>query len=450
LLLEAISVKKTFRGVRALDGADIAIAEGEIHALVGPNGAGKSTLAHILSGIITPDSGTIIWNGREVRMNGAISALKMGIGTVFQESSLLPNIGTGANLLLGNEPRNKFGFIDEKKLWEKASELLSGAGLNRVDPNDPAGKLSSAESRFVELARASYIGASLVILDEPASGLPERDRDAMLSFISGLRARGTSVLLITHDTADIGICDRVSEMRDGRVSAPREGSPSGETPSYPPKEGVPGEAVFEYGQTGLSVLRGEITGILGLSDGGKSELLRRVFGVDPRDRGGMSFFGIKMRVGPPGGSIKHRVGLSGDERKLRCVALAVTVRKKAAYASVEKSGLLSSDESGLSAFGIGSRPRDPVAETEALIQDLSKPGGADIGAPGPFKDADIAVFDEPSRGADAASRGEIYKLMRELSRAGRGVLLLSHDSGEIAGMCDAAYETRGDRFVKTG
>ena len=451
LPLEAISVEKTFRGVRALDGADIVIAEGEIHALVGPNGAGKSTLAYILSGIMTPDSGTLIRDGREVRMSGAISARKMGIGTVFQESSLLPNIGVGANLLLGNEPRNKLGFIDEKKLRAKASELLRGSGLSHVDPSDPTDRLSFAERRFVELARASYIGTSLVILDEPTSGLPEDARRAMLSLISGMRARGTSVLLITHDIAyDLGICDRVSVMTDGRISAAREGPLPVKIPLYPPREGVPGATVFEYDRTGLSVRKGEITGVLGLSDDGKSELLRRVFGTDPRDRGDMRLFGIKMRMGPPGGSTKHRVGLSGDERKLRCTALSVTVRKNTAYASVEKSGPLPACESGFSAFGIGPRTSDPIAETEALIQDLSKPGGSDIGKTGPFKDAGIAVFDEPSRGADSASRVEIYKLMSELSRGGRGVLLLSHDPRETAGMCGVTYETRGGRFEKTG
>ena len=442
-LIELTGVTKTFAGIKALDGANFDIREREIHGLVGANGAGKTTLVQVLAGIARPDSGSVRIDGNPVSINSVLDAHKYGIGIAYQSGQLISNITTSQYLMLGRESKGRFGVISERKTNEAARAFLKGLGLSDLPAEEPIGSLSEAGKKYLEAARAILIGKRLVIFDETATGLPPEDAERMSAIIR----TAARAVVISHDIPFIlGICDRVTVLRDGRnagtfvtseVSVAEIVGAIGMDPAaFPERAEKKGDVVLSLPRINLEIRAGETVGV-NLPEGGeKTELLRAMVGVDPRSRGDYSIMGFSMKLSPPGGATRHRIGLSGDERKLRNSALYLTVRKKIAYACVEHSH---TKFGGESAFGSLFGKSDPVKETAATTADLFEPSKMFDGrSPGELMlgGVDVVIFDEPSRGADESAKKEIYSLMNELAQRGKGIILLSLDERETEGMCD--------------
>jgi ribose transport system ATP-binding protein len=429
-----------------LDGADFDLNDGEIHGLVGENGSGKSTLAHIIAGVILPESGAMLLEGKNFRSLGPLSAQKMGIGIVCQENPLIDGITVAQNIFIGSEPRNRLGIISERKMNECAGILLEGLGMSEIDPRDVVGALTEGQRKFVGYARAARIGARLVIIDEPTAGLSPEEEETAYLLIRGLKSRGTSVILISNDPSEIlPLCDRMTIFANGRRFAAFEArktalddivKAAGGTPGapYPDHGAERAPAVVERLGPAPVVRAGETVGIrCGAPE--KLRMIRSMFGADPTYRPEMRAFGIKMRANPPGNAVRHRIGLSPDERKLRNNALMITARKKVAYARVEHSPQTADGNEGLQILGMGHR-FDPVLETEALIQDINGGNAAPSDrARWLFEETDLVIFDEPSRGADLPARREIYKLIDKLAGRGKRIALFSQNQRELDAVC---------------
>ena len=445
--IELSGVTKTFSGIKALDGVDFDVLEGEIHGLVGANAAGKTTIALILAGIVLPDAGNFKIEGESVLIKGVRDAHKYGIGMAFQTSQLINNITASQYLMLGHEHKGRFGVISERKTNLSALNFLADLGLSDFPVKEEIRQLSVAEKKYIEAARAILIGSRLAIFDETATGLPPEDIGRMSVIIRKAANNGAAVV-ISHDIPFIlSLCDRVTVLREGRRIGTFETSATdageiihamGEAPAaFPERVRGANDAVLSIPKKNLEIRAGETVGIA-LPDGDiKTELLKAIAGVDPRNRGDYSIFGVMMKPGPPGGAVRHRIGLSEDERKLRGSALYITIRKKIAYVCVEHTDF---KFGGDSLFGgiIGGR-HDPVKETAVTTKTLFEPsetlGG---GIPGEMMLGGVSsvIFDEPSRGVDESARAEIYGLMNELARRGKGIILLSLNERELEGMCD--------------
>jgi ribose transport system ATP-binding protein len=447
-ILEMTEVKKTFGGIAALDGVNFRVSEGEIHGITGENGSGKSTLAHILAGIAEPDSGEISFCGTRCRISGPASSQALGIGVAYQDIPPLRGITIAQTIMMGREPHNRFGIIDDRRINEEAGSLLRAIGITDISPLDYAELLPERLGKFAGIARAVFLGTRLVIMDEPSDGLDASGMEKLSAIVMKLKNNGTPVILISRNPDMItGMCDRVTVLRGGRAVRTLESKDA--TPDellrimgtaraeYPSRPVSPGKTLLALPKRGIEIRQGETVGMNCADDARKTEIIRSILGIEPRGSGETSIFGIKMRTGPPGSATRYRIGLSQDERKLRCAALCVTARKASAYARVEHSPANAGERflPLLQGFGLG---RGQSAETETVIQNLFTPSqilGGRSHSDLIFGGADVVIFDEPSRGADEAAKVEIYNLTAELTARGKGILLFSLDVREIEGMC---------------
>jgi ABC-type sugar transport system ATPase subunit len=450
-------IGKSFGGIKALDGADFEAKEGEIHGLYGANGSGKSVLAHILAGITAPDNGSVFIGGTALKTGNVAVSQSKGIGIVYQESQAISAMTVAQTIMLGREPRGRFGVISERSVSEAAALFLNKIGLGDIPVDSLVGSLPEHGRKMAEIARAVLLGERVVALDEAEAGLDRFGMEKLRAVIRTLREKGVAVILVSHDTEFLlSLCDRVTVLRDGRnfstvgadvIQAPELVMLSGETAAQiPPRGAKPAGTAREIPEAGLTLRGGEVTGVK-LADGGvKTSIIRAMLGIDPRINGDVSIFGFSMRMSPPKGAVKHRIGLSADERKLRGSALYMTVRKKTAYARLEHSPIHTGGESAFSGmFGMGRRG-DPARETAALASELFRPSetlDGRIPADLMLKDVDTVIFDDPSRGADESAKSEIYALIGEMAARGKAVLVFTTREEELENLCDRAEETRG-------
>ncbi|MDR1651783.1 MAG: ATP-binding cassette domain-containing protein [Synergistaceae bacterium] len=441
-LLELRNIEKDVLGIRALDGVSLEIESGEIHGLVGANGAGKTALVQILAGASKPDGGVILLEGREIHIGSVRASQKLGVGVMFQDSFLIADASAAQNIMLGFEPQGRFGMIDESRIEEAAAAILRELGISGISPGTPAGELSRLETRLVEFARASFLGRLLVILDEPLRGLSEQDAETLLEAVRHLKSRKTAVILVTNDPDGINsLCGRITVFRRGRNAGTVLSGDAGEAlklmgleEGYTRAERTPQtrEACFDLGRAGV-LRRGEIVGITCRDGKEKTGIIKEIFGIDPRDEADTRIFGVSIRM-PSRGMTSRRIGLSRDERRIRSVALSLSVRRRAAYAQVEHS---SPDTEGASLpmFGLGPRRAAPAVETEAVICD-PRGGWPDR----TFADIDAFIFDEPSISADPESRARIYGFMESLAGSGKCVVMFSEKRSELDSVCDRVTE----------
>jgi ribose transport system ATP-binding protein len=455
--LEMSGIGKSFGRIKALDGFNFEAGKGEIHGLAGANGSGKSTVAHILAGITVPDSGSVLLDGDVLKTGNVAAAQACGIGMVYQESQSIAGMTVAQTVMLGREPRSRFGVISERRVNEAAAVFLSKIGLADIPPDARIGSMPENDAKLVEIARAVLLGERAAIFDGAEEGLNRAGAEKLRGIVRMLKEKGVTSILISHDTEFLlSICDRVTVLRDGgrfsTVDAPALGPDelvtlTGESAAKIPRiEASRGETAREVQSLGLSLCRGEITGA-DISDGQtKTDVIRALFGVDPRTSGDVSIFGFTMRMSPRGGAVRHRVSLSREERKLRCLALYLTVRKKTAYVRAEHAPIRMGEESALSGMlGLGKRS-DPAGETIAAASEIFAPSetyGGHSPADLIFKDVDTVMFDEPSRGTDESAKSEIYALIAELAKRGMAILVFTTRKKELEKLCGRVAEIRG-------
>lgn len=468
--LRFTGVTKSFGPTRALRGVTFEAAAGEVHAIVGENGAGKSTLMNILAGALAPDGGTIELDGQPHAPRGPIEARDAGIAMVHQELSLCPHLTVAENILLGMEP-SRFGLVDRhaaRVRAEKAlAEVLPGgdeaAERTGIHAGAIVGDLPPSARQLVEIARAlAHPSCRILVLDEPTSSLTASDTKRLFEVIEKLRSRGLTVLYISHFLEEVlAIADRYTVLRDGESVASGDvagtsidalvekmaGRRGGEV--YPARERRPaGEAalvlegvagVTRPRDASLTLRRGEVLGLFGLVGSGRTELLRAVFGLDPVKRGTVR---VGAYVGPasPAARIEQGVGLLSEDRKDEGVALTLSVAENvtmSALRRITRFGLLSPARQEREAAAWVERLSIKCAGPGARVESLSG-GNQQKAALGRllFRDVDVFLLDEPTRGIDVTSKAQIYRLVADLAAKGKAILIVSSYLPELLGVCD--------------
>ncbi|MGM0356238.1 sugar ABC transporter ATP-binding protein, partial [Streptomyces sp. ECR3] len=457
-------LSKTFPGVRALDGVDLVLRPGEVHALIGENGAGKSTLIKVLTGVYRPDAGTVEFQGRQVSFATPLEAQKAGISTIYQEVNLIPLLSVARNLFLGREPRTRLGLLDFARMNREAEETLRTYGV-RVDVRQPLRTLGVGAQQMVALARAVATDARVVIMDEPTSSLEPREVETLFSVIRRLRDAGIAVVYVSHRLDELyAVCETVTVLRDGRrvhhgrlselsrldLVSTMLGRELGEvraeglTKFSGDHHAADAEPVLEAeGLTvphklhgvSVSIRPGEVVGLGGLLGSGRTETAKAISGALPIRSGKVVVAGTSLRGGSTPGAIRAGISLLPEDRKSEGIVPGLSVRENIALAALPR----------LSRFGMVSEARvDKIVNTfiERLRIKASSPhqkvgelsGGNQqkvLLARWLAMNPKVLLLDEPTRGIDVGAKAEVQKLVDELAEDGLGVLLISSDLEEL-------------------
>jgi ribose transport system ATP-binding protein len=460
-LLEIKGLTKAFPGVQALSGVDFTLLPGEVHALVGENGAGKSTLVKIITGAQKPDAGTIRFEGRDLGGLDIATAIALGISVIYQELNLFPNLSVAENIFFGREPR-RGAFVDMKRMHADAEGLFDRMGY-RLDTRAKVGSFGAAYQQLVEIAIAVSRKAKLLIMDEPTAPLSSDEVGKLFELIRRLKAEGVSVIYISHRLEELDqICDRVTVLRDGQKVAElplaevsRErlislmvGRPL--TQQYPAKLPVPKDAPVLLSAEGIraprvkgcsfGLRRGEILGIGGLVGAGRTELVRAAFGIDRRQGGRVSLDGRVLRVGDPGRSISEGIVLIPEERKAQGILPNMSVADNMLFPGLRSYRLGPFLNGRRMRKAVGTMVDNLSIKTPTQEQRIVHLSGGNqqkvIIARWMLMDAEILVFDEPTRGIDVGARYEIYQLMNGLKASGKSLIVISSDMQELIGVSD--------------
>jgi ribose transport system ATP-binding protein len=464
-LLELKGLTKRFPGVIALDAVDLSLAHGEIHALVGENGAGKSTLIRLLCGSYFPDAGEMQFHGAPYRPESPLDALKAGIRVVYQEFNLLPYLSVAENLLFDSLPRRYGLLVDYRTLHERARALLERVGLD-VDPQTPVEQLGIAQRQLLEIGKALSFESQLLILDEPTATLTPREIGRLFEIIRDVRASGVTVIHVSHHLNEIfDLCDAVTVLRNGRriVSLPVAATSQPEIVHLmvghelevalatrrtvaKPQTGSPAIRVqdlrFRGNSHGISFsLRyGEILGLAGLVGSGRTETLRAIFGADLRDGGEIYRDEQRVLFDSPRDAVKHGVCLLTENRKEEGLVLPMPVRVNVTLADlsrISQAGLLNWPTERTVAQNWVAELDMRIASLEQAAVDLS--GGNQqklVMAKWLFRNAEVLMLDEPTRGIDVGAKAEIHDLLRRLAAVGKAILVVSSEVPELVALCD--------------
>ncbi len=461
-LVEVRGITKRFPGVRALDRVSLAVAPGEVLALIGENGAGKSTLLKILAGVQPPDSGEILVDGQAVRFRGVEDALEAGIALIHQELNLADNLDLAGNIFLGREPA-RAGLLDLAGMRRAAAEWLGLVGLD-LDPATPLSRLPIGRQQLVEIAKALSTRARLLIMDEPTSSLSARETETLFRVVQDLKRRGVSVVWISHRLGEVKeLADRVVVLRDGqnageipdrtgiehermiRMMVGRDIDRLARRPSHPPGEVV--LAVRELRTPAhpahplsLEVRAGEIVGIAGLVGAGRSELLTTLFGVTPAVAGSVAVGGRAVTPRSPREAIAAGLALVPEDRKQQGLVLEMAVRENMSLVALwpeSRAGFIDfACERRLAAEMIPALAIKTPGDRQA-VQFLS--GGNQqkvVLAKWLAMKPKVLLLDEPTRGIDVGAKAEIYDLVHRLAGQGLAVLFVSSEMEEILALAD--------------
>ncbi|GEO25199.1 putative ribose/galactose/methyl galactoside import ATP-binding protein [Alicyclobacillus acidoterrestris] len=465
-VLEVHHITKDFSGNVVLRDINLVCQPSSVLALCGENGAGKSTLMNIISGVLSPSSGDLVWMGENVRFRNPDDAMQRGIYIVHQELSLLPHLTVAENIFLGYEPQGKMGFLNNRKTVSLAKEILTDISFD-LDVQSVVSSLSPAQQQMVEIAKAWSRKPKLLILDEPTSSLPKSEVALLMKMIQTLKERGVSIIFISHRLDEIlEISDRVVVLKDGvlvaeipTVDLNRDqlvqlmvGRDIAQT--FPPRRNITGneEIALELKDVSvpgkvhsasLSLPKGHIVGIGGLEGQGQRELARAIFGVNPFSSGTMLIERKAVRVHSPRQALRYGVAYIPDNRRQEGIISPLSVRENMVVSTLPQ----------ISCGGVLQRRRErkevmdaieslsiKVHSMENLITSLS--GGNQqkvIFSKWLRNNPRVLILHEPTRGVDIQSKIEIYHLLRKLANEGVGILMISSDMMELIGMSDRIY-----------
>jgi len=480
-ILRVCKVSKSFGGIRALDRVSFDIARARVHAVVGENGAGKSTLMKILAGVHPKDSGQVFLDGRLYEPADRRAAQKAGIGIVYQEPTLCPNLSVAENLFLGNEISGRLpGSVNFSKMRERARSLLDRVGLD-IPPEQPVGTLGVAQRHMVQIARTLAFHSPIVIMDEPTAALTEQEVQRLFDLIRNLNQDGVTIIYISHKIREIfDIADEVTVLRDGQhidtrpvadttqheVVARMVGRDFDAFESSPARDD--GAVVLEtvhlssarrFFDVNLRVRAGEVVALAGLVGSGRSELARALFGIDPVDSGEIIYDGRPVHIDSPSRAIALGMGLVPEDRKLEGLILDMSVQQNIALPRI--AGAEPRDEESLKRGAILSARRERslakrlagqldirLRSLAAPVQDLS--GGNQqkvVIAKWLALRPRFLILDEPTKGIDVGAKTQIHKLIRALAGQGVAVLIISSELPEILTVSDRIYVMHEGRIV---
>ncbi len=478
--LTACGLGKRFDGVEVLRDVDLDLAAGEIHALVGENGAGKSTLIKILAGVYRDHSGTMTLDGQPYAPRSPRDAENRGLSVIHQELALVPDLSAAENLFLGREPRSRLGLVRHRALRSAAAEILRMQLGVTLDVARPVAELPLAAQQLVEIAKALTRTTRVLIMDEPTSTLAESDTDRLFELVRRLRDRGLAVLYISHKLEEIyALADRVTVLRDGRhvgtaaaADLPRdrlvEWMVGRElTQTFPPRTALPGAVRLQVehltcrdpasgrrlvDDVSLTVRSGEIVGLAGLLGSGASEMLGAIFG---RPEGGaagrVTVDGEPLEPRTPRAALRRGVALLTNDRKTSGLVLSMSVLHNIGLATVPaccRGGLLNRRRERAQAAPWLARLRVRGPGLDAPVTALS--GGNQqkvLLARWLLTEPRVLLLDEPTRGIDVGAKADIYALLRALTAAGLGILLITSELPELLALADRVLVMHRGRIV---
>jgi ribose transport system ATP-binding protein len=472
-ILQAEGIVKRFPGVVALNGVSLEIRAGETHALLGENGAGKSTLIKTIAGVYHPDAGEIRIDGRPARIRNPHDAQVLGISTIYQEFTLAPDMSVAENIFLGREPLRirALSIVDRRALVERTREVLASLDL-QIDPEATVRHLGVAQQQMVEIAKALSLDARLIIMDEPTATLTSHEIDRLFQTIGRLKQRGVAIVYVSHRLEEVkGIADRATILRDGAyVATVAVASTTIDEmirlmvgrdlkDKFPKLNVEPGDEVLRVeGLTRKGILhgvsfrvrRGEIVGIAGLVGARRTETARAIFGADPLDSGRIFLHGKPVLVRTPADAIANRVALVPEDRKRHGIFASLSVRENVVLSGLRqfsRKGLLDLRGERRRAQEFVSSLRVATPDVEKWVRDLS--GGNQqkvVIAKWLNTNAELFLFDEPTRGIDVGAKIEVYRLMGELVSRGAAIVMISSELPEILGMSDRILVMRDGRI----
>ena len=470
-LLSMRGIVKTFPGVRALDGVDLDVLPGEVHCLLGQNGAGKSTLIKVLAGAHQPDEGEITWLGEHRTLGSPVTALRLGIATMYQELDLVPGLSVAENIFLGRE-LDRFGFSRTAESRVEAARLMARLGHAEIRPGDEVGTLSAAGQQLVSMARALAHDARLLVMDEPTAALAGEEVDNLFRIVGELTDDGVAVVYISHRLEELRrIGDRVTVLKDGATVA--VGLDARETPTAELVRLMAGhrvETVFgprhqehvdlstevlrveglrrrgEFEEVNLTVHAGEVLGIAGLVGAGRSELLETIFGARRSDAGTVSVDGRRVRPGSVRAAVRSGIGLAPEERKSQGLLLDLPVAHNVTLASLSRYATLGFADharelrdAGAALRRLDLRPADPRRIARTLSGGNQQKA---VLARWLVRGCRVLLLDEPTRGVDVGARAELYRLIAELAATGVAIVLVSSEIPEVIGLADRVVVLR--------
>jgi ribose transport system ATP-binding protein len=462
-ILTARGISKSFPGVQALAGVDFDLRAGEVHALVGENGAGKSTLARIIAGVARQDAGDMELHGEPYSAGSRAHAEKHGVRMVMQELNLVANLTVAENIFIEKLP-SRFGFVDYGKLNGAAIQIMEQVGLADVDPATPVGSLGIGQQQMVEIAAGLSRQCRILVLDEPTASLTDNETEFLFAQIKRLKGEGVGIIFISHSIEEVlRIADRVSVLRDGRGISTR---PSDE---LEPNDiirmmvgrdleqeqlrhaGRPGEVALRASGLNLGekvrnvsfeVRCGEVLGVAGLMGSGRTETMRALFGADKADAGQVYLGGSDepVKIGSPRDAVRSGIAFLTEDRKGQGLLLPLTVRKNISLMrlrDVSRLGWMNEPKERSVASGYVDALSVRCSSAEQATGELS--GGNQqkvVIAKWLYRDCDVLIFDEPTKGIDVGAKFEIYNQLGRLAEKGKAIIFISSDLKELMAVCD--------------
>ena len=461
--LEMENIIKEFPGVKALDGAILRVRPGTVHALMGENGAGKSTLMKCLFGIYIEDGGEIRINGEKVRFTNPKQALENGVSMVHQELNQVLQRTVMDNIWHGRYPTSGGIIVNQKKMYTETKKIFDDFGID-VDPRAKMSTLSVSSRQMVEIAKAVSYDAKILVLDEPTSSLTEKEVEHLFRIINQLTDRGCCVIYISHKMEEIlTISDEVTIMRDGQYVGTW---PANElttdliinrmvgrdlTHRFPPKENKPGEVIMQVRNltakyqpsikdVSFELRKGEILGVAGLMGARRTELLENIFGIAHHSEGEILLHGKKVENKDSATAIKNGFALLTEERRFNGIFGGLSIAFNATIANIKnysKFGVLDKKQMAKDTKWVIESMKVKTPSQKTFIRTLS--GGNQqkvIVGRWLLTKPEILLLDEPTRGIDVGAKYEIYQLIINLAKAGKGVIMVSSEMPELLGITD--------------
>jgi rhamnose transport system ATP-binding protein len=461
-MLSVRGLSKSFGGVRALADVSLEVERGEVLALVGENGAGKSTLIRILSGAHAPDAGTLILDGRELPRLSPQQARARGIAVIYQQPALLPDLSVAENVALGDEAAGLFRRVDWPARRRRASVLLARLGLS-LDPDRPARALSMPEKQLCEIARALGAEARVLVLDEPTASLSMTEVQTLLALLRDLRAQGLAIVYVSHRLEEVfAIADRVTVLRDGAVVATRPARDLdrasliglmvgrellAEVPRAAASAGAVALEAVALGSraagihdVSLAVRAGEIVGLFGLVNSGRTELARVLSGLVPADSGEIRRGGKPCALRSPRHAAVLGIAHVPEDRRQHGVVAPMSVAANCTLSVLKRMrrhGLLDRRREERLAQGYVDRLRVKTASLASEVATLSGGNQQKVAlARALATDPEVLILDEPTQGVDVGAKAEIHARVAELAAQGLAVLAISSEVPELLTLCD--------------
>ena len=469
-ILELDGITKKYGSTVALNGMQFRLKAGEIHALMGENGAGKSTFIKIITGVLHPDYGSIILDGKDISPKNALESQKMGIAAIYQHATAFPDLSVTENIFMGREIKTKLGILDRGKMNRLAREYLAPFAPD-IDVTKPMSSLGVARQQLVEIAKALSQNAKILILDEPTASLTKYECEELYRILERLRDKGVSMIFITHKFEDMyRLATRVTVLRDAQYIGTYDvdSVPNDELIAamvgrkldklYPERTAKIGDELFRveglsktgyFRDVSFGVKRGEIVALTGLVGAGRTEVCQTIFGIMKPDSGRMFLDGKEIRPSSPAESLGRGIGLLPEDRLTQGLVRELPIYQNVTVSDLGRfvrMGLLSKKDEKERAAELCGKLDLKASSIEANPSSLS--GGNQqkvvlaklINCP-----LKVLIVDEPTKGIDVGAKYSVYETLCELVAGGYGIIMVSSEMPEVLGMADRIIVMKSGR-----